>query len=706
MPIFSRAPVVKIYAYRPPASGSRTLGAPGHGSVWALQTVLLWAAFALPMLTCEAKTLEFVLMPGEVIAEHAEVESECAKCHIVFERERQPELCVACHEDIGNDLAAGTGFHGKSAASRCRTCHTEHRGRKADIVTFSEHGFAHDRTDFQLTGAHRRAKCHSCHKPGKKYRAAPHRCAECHAHDDVHRKHFGSHCHDCHDTDLWTQATFDHGTTDFQLTGSHSDVACTACHNKHEYGTTPKTCFACHSDDDDHRGQFGRKCETCHTEVAWQKTTFDHDQGTKYPLRGAHRLVKACGACHTQPLFRNSEPRECVACHLDNDAHNRHFGNECSSCHVPNQWSSATFDHNRDTRFKIERAHARAVCDMCHQIVVDPTEPVRTCEACHVDDDVHKNVLGSQCNTCHQQSLWHDTRFDHNQHTKFTLTHKHADVSCISCHGDLTFRRATPSACVDCHKRDDTRRGHRGRFGSRCDSCHSTKSWTLARFDHRRASGYPLKGKHRRVTCTQCHTDFLYKQKLDRTCVSCHREDDPHEASVGLHCQTCHSELAWNRSMFNHDRSSFKLLGAHISATCQSCHQSAQYNDTPSACVACHANDDAHHERLGPRCEQCHGASSWRKAHFDHATDTQWPLANAHATVKCTRCHIVPMRGKMQISTACFSCHRNDDLHMGSLSKRCGHCHQSTHWRDVTGQARAWAQQGGPPPNEPIPTSR
>jgi PHP family Zn ribbon phosphoesterase len=32
-----------------------------------------------------------------------------------------------------------------------------------------------------------------------------------------------------------------------------------------------------------------------------------------------------------------------------------------------------------------------------------------------------------------------------------------------------------------------------------------------------------------------------------------------------------------------------------------------------TACIACHTGDDVHDGQFGRRCEQCHGADSWKK---------------------------------------------------------------------------------------------
>ena len=81
--------------------------------------------------------LETLVMPGPVIAGHADLESDCDLCHVPLSRERQIAQCLSCHEEVADDLAGSVGYHGRSAeaqAEQCSTCHTDHEGRQANIL--------------------------------------------------------------------------------------------------------------------------------------------------------------------------------------------------------------------------------------------------------------------------------------------------------------------------------------------------------------------------------------------------------------------------------------------------------------------------------------------------------------------------------------------------------------------------------------------
>lgn len=495
-----------------------------------------------------AAPLEKLVMPGPVAEVHAKTEAECGKCHQPFKRGVQAGLCLACHEDVGADLRAHSGFHGRSPAAAgadCRTCHPEHQGRAADIVGLDRASFAHDATDFPLHGSHLRVPCDGCHAQGKKLREAPSRCSDCHAKDDAHAGRMGADCASCHADTSWREARFDHAKTRFPLEGSHAKVQCALCHPGERYEGTPTDCGTCHALNDAHQGRFGTKCESCHATSGWKTSRFDHARDTRFPLTGRHGAV--------------------------------------------------------------------------------------ACEACHVG-----GVLARKLGT----------------------------------------------DCLSCHRTDDV---HDGRNGPRCEQCHSTTAWKPATFDHDRDTKFPLRGAHRPLTCTACHTGPVHEQRLEKDCASCHRKDDVHRGQQGTDCGRCHNEAGWkDKVKFDHDLTRFPLLGMHAVAACEECHTSAAYRGTERACVACHERgDDPHDRKLGASCELCHNPNAWALWRFDHATQTAFPLAGAHATVSCESCHRSPVEGKITLSKDCWGCHAADDPHHDAFGRRCQQCHGESSWTDV-----------------------
>jgi hypothetical protein len=579
---------------------------------WMLACAWLMAAGAL-----QAQTIESVLAPGPVVQGHAKTEHDCNACHLRFDRAAQDRLCIVCHKEVGQDIQQHTGLHGRrDSQPACRSCHAEHRGRDAQLAAFDQKTFDHRVTEFELHDKHEGVACARCHLPGKKWREAPLTCVGCHTKDDVHKGSLGRKCEDCHTVKTWREAKFDHSKTHFPLLGKHADAKCEACHVDRQYKDTPRTCIGCHRKNDEHKGQYGERCETCHGVKAWKPSTFNHDVDTKYLLKDKHRAVK-CAACHTGPIYVHKLGSACVDCHLKDDKHKTTLGRQCDDCHAERGWKDAKgFDHAK-SRFPLHGAHVKVECKSCHVDALYRQTPGR-CIDCHRKDDRHKGNLGEGCGDCHGDVTWRGTqgsRFDH-QRTRFPLRNAHGapSLKCQDCHETQRDFRGTPTACVSCHRRDDR---HEGTLGARCEQCHTDLTWRVARLDHS-LTRFPLLGGHALVACASCHVTLRYKD-TPRDCAGCHAKDDTHKATLGKTCAGCHNVRAWALWEFDHTRNTrYKLVGRHLQVRCAACHALPAPADKPIAavgsdCLACHRKDDTHEGHFGRRCEQCHVPERWRQ---------------------------------------------------------------------------------------------
>lgn len=563
---------------------------------------------------------ETALMPGEVIEGHAKLEVKCAECHVRFNKEAQTGLCADCHKDVKADVLKHEGFHGRIEEKECRACHTEHKGRKAKIVVLDTKTFDHAKTDFPLLGAHQKQekiKCKDCHDAKKKYREAPSACNDCHHKVDKHKGSLGTDCKSCHNERSWKETKFDHTLekTHFALSGKHVDVKCSKCHtDPSRFKGAPHECVACHLKADKHKGQYGKKCETCHTDMDWKKIRFDHDTQTKFKLLGKHELAK-CVSCHKAPLFtREKTPTTCIACHRKDDVHKGGLGDKCATCHNEEKWKSAKFDHDKDTKFPLSGKHVTTKCDACHkpELKAAAEKLATTCIGCHKKDDKHKESFGTKCESCHKEKDWKEISFDHDRDTKYALKGKHEKVKCVSCHTGNLYQQKLKQDCISCHKKDDV---HKEKLGNSCVSCHNEKDWKDARIDHGRAR-FPLLGLHAKVECKKCHLTQLFRD-TPSDCYSCHKKDDDkvHKRRLGIKCETCHNARSWKAWDFNHDkRTKFKLDGGHKKVDCYACHKK-EMNDrvvVPSSCVGCHDSDDVHRGEFGQQCERCHVTSDFK----------------------------------------------------------------------------------------------
>src|SRR5450830_250980 len=581
-------------------------------------TVLTWG-WALPWLA-GAQGIESILAPGKVIQGHAKLEDECKQCHVKMARQAQSGLCMDCHKEVGADMRSKTGFHGRQKPQACNSCHTDHKGREAQIASFDKKKFDHTQTDFQLRGKHQPLACDKCHVSGKKYGEASLQCNVCHKKDDTHKGSLGAKCADCHNETNWKEARFDHNSTRFALKDKHADAKCTDCHKAGNYKEAPLTCIGCHKKEDDnkgHKGQFGDKCETCHGASLWKTISFNHDTDTKYVLRGKHHTT-ACKTCHTGNLYRVKLGQDCNTCHAKDDKHKESLGKDCASCHSERSWKEpAKFDHDTSS-FPLMGKHTKAECKDCHKSAMFKEAP-RDCMGCHKKDDKHNATLGEKCAVCHSESDWKTTtgRFSHDK-TRFLLRNGHAAplVKCAACHKDLRSYRKTPVDCFSCHKKDDK---HEGQAGTACEQCHSDRSWRVTKFDHG-LTRFTLTGRHITTTCKSCHQTARFKDAA-RDCFSCHKKEDKHKLKLGARCESCHNTRSWTLWDFNHDkRTKYLLDGAHRQVTCERCHtQEAPKGKDAAAvssnCQACHQSDDVHDGQFGGRCEQCHVTESWKKFH-------------------------------------------------------------------------------------------
>jgi hypothetical protein len=512
-------------------------------NVSAVAIVLMTAFFCGGSGNASAATVEKLLMPDKVSRAHIKEESTCGNCHDRSNVRTQSALCLDCHKPIAADLQAHTGFHGRmsnAGLGECRACHTEHKGRDADIVKLSRASFDHRQTDFPLEGAHAAVSCEGCHKPHEAWRKAPGTCVGCHKAEDVHRGQFTESCGKCHSSSTWAGGKFEHDKTAFKLTGAHQTVTCNACHISGRYKPTPKTCVGCHATDDEHRGSRGNDCGKCHVTKEWKTAKYDHFKETGYALLGVHADID-CIACHRSGNYKDKIPKDCNGCHAPDDSHAARFGAKCETCHDNDKWRPTEYDHAKEAKFPLHGAHAKIGCHVCHTAVVADQKLAKDCVGCHRSEDPHRGKLTSGCETCHGETSWvADVVFDHDL-TKYPLLGLHRVVSCAQCHATLAFDRA-PGTCVECHSHDDV---HKGGLGKKCETCHSTNGWSQWVFDHAKDAHFPLLGAHAKLQCAGCHHEAPGTVKMSQTCVACHHKDDRHLGEYGGQCDRCHSNDSW-----------------------------------------------------------------------------------------------------------------------------------------------------------------
>ena len=670
-------------------------------------------------------TTGFLLSGG-----HAVPPRECTDCHVNNNYNLTSLACYSCHQkDFASALSPvpHAGF-----PTTCETCH--------DTVQWTDAKFDHSTTGFTLTGMHTvpPRQCADCHVSGN-YTLSSTACVNCHLKDfqgTTNPNHasanFPQTCETCHDTTNWMDATFNHNTTGFQLTGLHTvpPRACTDCHVNNNYTLTSTACVSCHLKDfqgttnPNHVSlNFATTCDTCHTTAGWSPATFDHTT-VNFPLTGAHTVPpRACADCHTNNNY-NLTSNTCVSCHLKDfqgTTNPNHvaggFAQTCELCHNTSAWQPASFDHSQ-SGFPLTGSHTvpPRQCADCH-INNNYNITVITCISCHQTDfnnattPVPHTGFPTTCEQCHDTVLWTDGKFDHST-TGFALTGLHTvpPRACIDCHVNNNYN-LTSAACVNCHLKDfqaTTNPNHvSANFPQTCDTCHDTTNWMDATFNHT-ATGFTLTGMHTVPprACTDCHVNNNYSLNSG-ACVNCHLKDfqgttNPNHVTANFPqtCDTCHDTTSWLDAVFNHATTGFTLTGQHMvpPRTCTDCHINNNYNLTSTACVTCHLKDyqgttnPNHVQANFPQtCDTCHDTNTWLDSTFNHST-TGFTLTNAHLVPPrtCTDCHI--NNNYNLTSTACVSCHQNDYNNavspvnhvQANFPTACEGCHDTIQWTDGT----------------------
>jgi len=616
----------------------------------------------------------------------------CVQCHTSGVYETIPSDCNSCHQ---TDYQEAPGHVSSGFPLDCVQCHT--------VTTWLDATFDHGL--FPLTGGHGSVNCEQCHTTGV-FETIPSDCNSCHQTDFQEApghvsSGFPLDCVQCHTVTTWLDATFDHSF--FALSDGHGGVTCQQCHTTGVYETMPTDCVFCHQSDyveaPSHvLSNFSQTCQQCHTVTTWTDATYDH---SFFALTGGHNGV-ACVQCHTSGVYE-TVPSDCNSCHqTDFQEAPGHvssgFPLDCVQCHTVTTWLDATFDHSL---FPLTGGHNSVSCEQCHTTGVFETIP-SDCNSCHQTDyqEAPGHVSSGfplDCVQCHTVTTWLDATFDH---SFFTLSDGHGGLTCQQCHTTGVYD-TMPTDCVFCHQADYVEAPSHvlSNFSQTCQQCHTVTTWADATYDH---SFFALTGGHNGVACVQCHTTGVY-ETIPSDCNSCHQTDfqeAPGHVSSGfpLTCEQCHTVTTWLDATFDH--SLFPLTGAHNGVACVQCHTNGTYGTIPSDCFSCHQTDyqeaPGHVSSAFPTtCQDCHTATTWLDATFDHAF---FSLTGGHNGLQCVACHTTGTYGT--IPSDCASCHQDDYQQAtghatSGFPMTCQDCHTVTTWLNATFDHGIFSLNGG-----------
>ncbi|MFK5954836.1 MAG: cytochrome c3 family protein [Planctomycetota bacterium] len=310
--------------------------------------------------------------PQGQIAEHsrygfalvgAHAATSCFRCHEGFEAgvfTPTDSSCESCHEAPSGTVGGGFDHLAQGLVNDCQRCHSP--------TNFKAAGFDH--AQFPLTGRHTTLNCSDCHTDAG-FLGLSADCFSCHSTEFLGTtnpnhvvENFPMTCQNCHGTNTWSGATFNHA----QISSN-----CSNCHMPEYLATT--------SPDHNALG-FSIRCEDCHGTNMWQGASFDH-QG----------ITTNCADCHLPAYNSTTNPDHVSA----------GFPTTCENCHTnTNNWNNANFNHD----FPITSGkHSGFDCADCH-INGFGSFSCTVCHSAGATNGKHDGVSGyayntAACYSCH-----------------------------------------------------------------------------------------------------------------------------------------------------------------------------------------------------------------------------------------------------------------------------------------------------------------
>jgi cytochrome b subunit of formate dehydrogenase len=571
----------------------------------------------------------------------------CIDCHMDLDGAELPhedELeavdCAMCHDDMGEELAAGP--HGKwakdpaSPAAACTNCHGTH-----DVLTSSDAASPMHPNNVD-------AICARCHPSvPKKIARSPHglevdgrpnaNCVDCHAGHavvaPVEPLAQIEACGECHGEVAAQNRASLHGRA--AVKGDPAAPNCIICHDHHailphtdpsaptSVVNVPMLCGRCHREG---------------TEVSLQ-----HDIPQDRILENFSMSV------HGEALFQKGLTVTAV----------------CSSCHTAHN----ILDHN-NPQSTIARENVAEMCMTCHARIEEvhvkvveghlwEEEPhkVPSCVECHQPHKIRRRPVSPQeassrrCLECHTNP---DLAMERNGEVVSLFVDEdeygfssHAQIACAQCHTEVTPNHPE-RACATIEKPVD------------CGICHAeaVQQHETSRHGQLAAVGDPIA-----PTCTSCHGDAhatqgyrlptapTYARNVPELCGSCHAAGESAAVRLGddRDIVETYVDSAHGRGLMG--------SGLVVSASCIDCHTG--HTALPQEDPASSVNAD----NITTTCGTCHKGIEEQFKQSVH-----WPenVVTNEKLPTCESCHMsheitrVDAQGfRMQMMNQCGHCHED-----------------------------------------------
>jgi hypothetical protein len=158
--------------------------------------------------------------PGDLSRAHQHLANDCSACHTAVTGV-ETTTCILCHANAEALLQRQpTAFH--ASVPTCVECHREHRGLETPLTAMDHEAIARLAAErlssaeegtearLMLQVVEERVRLELRPHEGISAMEATLECSSCHANDDPHQDAFGADCAQCHATDRWTLAAFEH----------------------------------------------------------------------------------------------------------------------------------------------------------------------------------------------------------------------------------------------------------------------------------------------------------------------------------------------------------------------------------------------------------------------------------------------------------------------------------------------------------------
>lgn len=353
------------------------------------------------------------LNAGNMSPGHRALSMKCDACHQTPFTPVSNQACESCHKTVAHHIPDPVLHHKVFSATRCSSCHLDHRGRAGLIRHDTQQCVAchgnikkrHDETRlsdvhdfsghpaFQLT--------FKAETGGQDKRVRQSDRSQLVEHSGLkfsHREHF--------DKAL------------IELPGDRTrDIACADCHAPTEAGTgfkpmsMPLTCqqSRCHSLELTPPIE-GRKVPHASEKVVMTMlrelftsravNQADQDGTAIFDLKRARSWAEKETNRNATTLFTREEEGTCLECHeISHNPKNREIPWKVAPVNITEHWlPKAHFPHDK---------HSTATCTSCHDVlkseksadVAIPT--INKCRECHVGSKEAKTRISSTCETCH-----------------------------------------------------------------------------------------------------------------------------------------------------------------------------------------------------------------------------------------------------------------------------------------------------------------